>query len=1228
MYKVKRTWDHYYCACPAWRNQSGAPVDARSCKHLASLLGAEYEAARLNWKNPDGPIPKAPAAKGKGKGKAAKGDGEGGKVIPDLLLATKWDLETGSDPTGWWISEKLDGVRAYYDGQGTFYSRLGNPFPAPKWFTDPLPSGVALDGELFAGRGNFQSAVSIVKTQNSERWKAGGVLRGLFGERGVDEHERVVKGGEEGGEEDEKEGEGEGKKCKHVNVLEHVQAKSREHVLRRLKEVEALGGEGVMLRQPGSQYEGKRSNTLQKVKTFFDAEAVVTGHTAGQGKHAGSTGALECKMASGKKFAVGSGLSDKQRKNPPKVGSIIVYRFQELTRDGVPRFPTFVGEAADKTEPKDAEVPATRKVGRHHHGHSQNYPRELLDYDELDFGLERREFLEELSTRELIDELADRLERRGNTISKAKELVKGKKYGCPYCGAKYDTPELLAGSGQLQREEQLSQSLTRSVFRQELQSLVDEQAAWRFNALHAAVQSIEAFRVEEMATIMERVAPNLWNLVQDLLGMYPTDTAPKPDETSAEATEGLEDPHWEYLEEGDIGEIIKVITSSPQDLETRRLTIRQETVVIISIMMHSVNQQVNALASIIGIFLHASGTPERVIEAFAHMGISISLNTIHNAISSLSFQAAQLIRRLGQSLLVAYAYDNFDIDLPTKTPTVEQGTASTLKHFTSALIFPLQHDVTKDDLKCSDYLWARSRLNPDAKEEDIPPQRGWRDLLTLHRESMPRDTPSRRDKFNSWKFLSDLIQHGPPYFKPFEKQLELPDAVDAIPLVKTPTHPVRAMEYSNSTVSGNISTILDLARQGGIGDPQESGEGVEDVSKHVVMFHGDLGTGDRILAILLRRSIEDTAWRRFQFVIFVPGFFHFKMACVDALWKIFIQPVDARQDPTSLICDVGVLRPRETGKVTSEPGYRRMLEVIQHAGICRRLDCWLVYAATRFTSQENNIEIRTLQDYADLKPSFEDLQKVANELVTTYVAAPQKLYRLRDQPEERRDQQFENATLFHKLSLLFEETSHAMNYGDIGRIETCVVHWIAVFRAINKHKYASHLTRFFTETNFVYPSRLCRAVRYHTLINPTGKEGKSRGVDWCVELNNMSTKAEHGGSSSNRTSERIIKESILVEAYKNAKLNIDRNFVLTHLTSAHSPPDLRATFDELCKLLFDNNTHRITPGRKAIYEMPDAIEKGMSLLLRGDVGDLQEEDEGVTGTTRPEMEDVLIELVV
>ena len=117
-------------------------------------------------------------------------------------------------------------------------------------------------------------------------------------------------------------------------------------------------------------------------QTFYDAEARVAGYVDGTGRLVGSTGALRCEMESGKKFNVGTGLSDKQRRKPPMIGTIITYRFQELTRDGVPRFvtskqielvtltysshhrfPSYIGEAIDKDKPKDAEVPEHRKVG-------------------------------------------------------------------------------------------------------------------------------------------------------------------------------------------------------------------------------------------------------------------------------------------------------------------------------------------------------------------------------------------------------------------------------------------------------------------------------------------------------------------------------------------------------------------------------------------------------------------------------------------------------------------------------------------------------------------------------------------------------------------------------------------------------------------------------------------------------------------------------------------------
>src|SRR5437773_1131861 len=149
-YVLKNVGGVYSCTCPAWRNQS-LGIERRSCKHLRKLRGDSAEAARIGSALPAKP-------------NAAKT----ATAAPPLLLAESWDFVT--DPTGWLLSEKLDGVRAYWDGD-RLWSRLGNPFHAPAWFLDGLPA-LPLDGELWLGRKKFQRTVSIVRRQDeSDLWQ-------------------------------------------------------------------------------------------------------------------------------------------------------------------------------------------------------------------------------------------------------------------------------------------------------------------------------------------------------------------------------------------------------------------------------------------------------------------------------------------------------------------------------------------------------------------------------------------------------------------------------------------------------------------------------------------------------------------------------------------------------------------------------------------------------------------------------------------------------------------------------------------------------------------------------------------------------------------------------------------------------------------------------------------------------------------------------------------------
>jgi DNA ligase-1 len=324
-YTLKNVGGVYSCSCPAWRNQS-VPIDLRTCKHIIKLRGEQAERSRLGDAFPE----KGKKVSRSPRDKTTQLLGTVEKWKPPLLLAHSWDNAT--NPAGWWMSEKLDGVRAYWNGKD-FISRLGNVYHAPDWFKKGLPNH-SLDGELWVARGQFQKCVSIVRRQDkSEHWKE--VTYVVFDAPGYPEvFEQRMAYLEEL------------TLPSHVEVLKQMLCVGFDHLKKHLSAAEALGGEGLMLRKAGSNYEEGRSMTLLKVKTFYDAEARVVGHKPGKGRHKGRLGALECEN-NGITFKVGTGFSDYERENPPAIGTLITYRYQELTNDGVPRFPSYVRERTD-----------------------------------------------------------------------------------------------------------------------------------------------------------------------------------------------------------------------------------------------------------------------------------------------------------------------------------------------------------------------------------------------------------------------------------------------------------------------------------------------------------------------------------------------------------------------------------------------------------------------------------------------------------------------------------------------------------------------------------------------------------------------------------------------------------------------------------------------------------------------------------------------------------------
>ena len=253
---------------------------------------------------------------------------------PALMLASTW--RAGTDLKDYWVSEKLDGMRARWDGK-QLWSRGGQPIHAPAWFTAGWP-GQALDGELWKGHGGFEQTVSIVRqrTPKDQAWQEVRFMAfdlpghgGPFGERAQALRAQVSKA--------------------HVlwlQAIEQEKVGNEAELQEWLRRVIGMGGEGLMLHHTNALYRTERSPHLLKLKPWEDAEARVIEHLPGKGQHEGKLGALLVEMPAdaehgARRFRLGTGLSERERRSPPELGSVVSFRFQGLTASGLPRFASF-----------------------------------------------------------------------------------------------------------------------------------------------------------------------------------------------------------------------------------------------------------------------------------------------------------------------------------------------------------------------------------------------------------------------------------------------------------------------------------------------------------------------------------------------------------------------------------------------------------------------------------------------------------------------------------------------------------------------------------------------------------------------------------------------------------------------------------------------------------------------------------------------------------------------
>ncbi|KAI9432877.1 hypothetical protein BJY52DRAFT_1207806 [Lactarius psammicola] len=426
--------------------------------------------------------------------------------------------------------------------------------------------------------------------------------------------------------------------------------------------------------------------------------------------------------------------------------------------------------------------------------------------------------------------------------------------------------------------------------------MIKKRHGLHFSANAATAEQIELTFMPQLAEKMHLLAPTLWGLVFTMLGGLDERRSPVVVDPASVNLSELFEVSEQVL--GDLGED-EPEEGIPEGVEEDSNP--EKSVVCISIILQSANKNCNHLQGIIGMFVHSANVPQRVIEVLTHAGLSISIKSIQRAVKSMSTDSAQKIWESLRSLKVAMAYDNFDINFKTSEPTIAH--RSSFVSATSATAIPLVGVESIDALRCSAALWSVDPRNslPSA----TPISFDEFDLLKFHvmdtyDHCAPEKEFSPQQEAFAWHIREILINHG-QYFAHLSGRLGAPESVLMIPLTKTEQIPMRSMKIKQSSVDGNIEVMENLLRQGGLGDPTDPGfdtSGDVDVSDFVLLIHGELLMKEHLDTVRDSWRIEDTPrdW-----------LFHYKMACVDALWRTYLQSKEGHKDINSTFQHAGIL---------------------------------------------------------------------------------------------------------------------------------------------------------------------------------------------------------------------------------------------------------------------------------------------------------------------------------
>lgn len=573
------------------------------------------------------------------------------------------------------------------------------------------------------------------------------------------------------------------------------------------------------------------------------------------------------------------------------------------------------------------------------------------------------------------------------------------------------------------------------------------------------------------------------------------------------------------------------------------------------------------LQTAMGVYLYASHGTERLTSTLHHAGICISRTQILIAIVHLAMECDKLRKSIVMNYRVAVPFDNLNFNFGKAQETLISRKAHS--NLTTATVHIL-HDTPPSAL---DYRKELAEKRANGQWVKAHPK-----LLEAGNLVDGLNRHERIDRMFTWHLVEVLVQGEPAFEYLKDAHGTTPGEVNQIPLRKDEQYPLRAMDADESSLEGIIDVMAGIDKQCGWTELVDDNQ--------IRIFDGDLASVERANGARTHRETERGVTNlrtQLQHFLIRPGFFHLKMACAFYLHRIHLDKPVLRRFNESLFGYVQILNPGTSGTVASNPRFRQLHEMAGSVLAALGTDIW------RLCAPDMDVNL-----WAATRPSYDEVWEIATRAKSKYIAQVSG----NDGGYRGEDVVYRNQRLLLRDLILYDEISLAMNTGDIGRLEDVIKIWIYMWKGSGQIKYSKEMHQFLTDLEYNFPPDLAHAVRMGWLVNPTGKVGCWRGVDWVVEYNNLLTRNLFGKDASNLTVKRILENSNLIMTFRQILLAFDENYQNISRSIHHTNPDKAPTLSVLCDYMKLQRVNEDTVDRAGEYaEVPNAAAVGSRKIL-------------------------------